>query len=58
MVNYKCPECDCDIEIPDDAMDGEIVSCPDCGEEYEVSINEKKEIELKKMVAEREDWGE
>ncbi len=58
MVNYKCSECDGDIEIPDDALDGEIVSCPDCGEEYEVSFNQEKEKELNRIVAEREDWGE
>jgi len=58
MVNYKCSECDGNIKIPDDALDGEIVSCPDCGEEYEISFNEEKEIELNRIVAEREDWGE
>ena len=58
MVNYKCPECDGDIKISDDALNGEIVSCPDCGEEYEVSINEKKEISLKKAEVVAEDWGE
>jgi alpha-aminoadipate carrier protein LysW len=46
------------MEVPDDAMQGEIVSCPDCGEEFEVNVDEKKDKELKKMVAEREDWGE
>ena len=58
MASCKCSECDGNIEIPDDALDGEIVSCPDCGEEYEVSFNEEKEIELSRIVAEREDWGE
>ena len=58
MESYKCPESDGDIKISDDALNGEIVSCPDCGEEYEVSINEKREKGLKKMIAEREDWGE
>jgi alpha-aminoadipate carrier protein LysW len=58
MVNYKCPECDIDIDVPDDAIDGEILSCLDCGEEFEVNIRKNKKIELKKMIAEREDWGE
>lgn len=58
MVNCKCPECDGDIDVPDDALDGEIVSCPDCGEEFEVSLGKNKEKELKRMMAEREDWGE
>ncbi len=58
MVNYKCPECDVDIDIPNDALDGEMLSCSDCGEEFEVNIRKNKKIELKKMIAEREDWGE
>ncbi|MCW4033585.1 MAG: alpha-aminoadipate/glutamate carrier protein LysW/ArgW [Candidatus Bathyarchaeota archaeon] len=58
MTKFNCPECSGEIEVPDDAMQGEIVSCPDCGEEFEVNVNEKKDKELKKMVAEREDWGE
>jgi len=30
-LKAKCKECGADIEIPDDALPGEIVSCPDCG---------------------------
>ena len=58
MVKYKCPECDIDIDVPDDALDGEIISCPDCGEEFEISFNEKKELSLKKAEVVAEDWGE
>ena len=58
MTNYQCLECGGKLEIPDDAMDGEIIGCPDCGEEFEVNVDEKKGKELKKIVAEREDWGE
>ena len=58
MINSKCPECDGDIDVPDDALDGEILSCSDCGEEFEVSLGKNKEKELKRMMAEREDWGE
>ncbi len=54
----KCPECDCEIEIPDDVISGEIVSCPDCGMDYEVEITEKGEIRLKPAEIEGEDWGE
>ena len=31
----KCPECDADLNIPEDAAVGEIVSCSDCGADYE-----------------------
>ena len=51
----KCPECDGEIEIPDDVISGEIVSCPDCGMDYEVEITEDGEIRLKPAEIEGED---
>ena len=33
----SCPECDANIGIPDDAVEGEIVTCPDCGASFELS---------------------
>ncbi len=27
----NCPECDAGIAIPEDAVDGEIVTCAECG---------------------------
>ena len=33
----KCPECDAELNIPEDAAVGEIVSCSDCGADYEIS---------------------
>ena len=32
----KCTECDAEIKIPSDAMENEIVTCPDCGASYEL----------------------
>lgn len=55
----KCPECDADIEVPDDAVDGEIITCNDCGSDIEViPAREGKPIELKKAELKGEDWGE
>ena len=32
-----CPECETDLDIEEDEVDeGEIVSCPECGSEFEV----------------------
>jgi alpha-aminoadipate carrier protein LysW len=32
-----CPECETDMDIEEDEVDeGEIVSCPECGSEFEV----------------------
>jgi alpha-aminoadipate carrier protein LysW len=54
----KCSECEAEIEIPEDVIPGEIVSCPDCGLEFEVQ--EVKGDCLVLQAAEKigEDWGE
>jgi len=54
----NCPECDADIAIPDDAAVGEIVSCPDCGADYEIAGKEGSNVELKEAESIGEDWGE
>ncbi|MCX8204790.1 MAG: alpha-aminoadipate/glutamate carrier protein LysW/ArgW [Candidatus Nezhaarchaeota archaeon] len=56
-MRTKCPECDGEIEVPSDAVSGEIVSCPDCGQEYEVEVV-KGRPELKVAERLKEDWGE
>jgi alpha-aminoadipate carrier protein LysW len=45
-----CPECETNLDIDDDSVDeGEIVTCPECGSDYEVvTINP---IELKEVEA-------
>ena len=54
----KCPDCEASIEVSDDAMAGEILSCPDCGLDLEVKAIESKNVELQKLAIEKEDWGE
>jgi alpha-aminoadipate carrier protein LysW len=54
----NCPECDADINIPDDASVGEIVSCPDCGADFEISKKEGSNVKLKQAESVGEDWGE
>ncbi|MEP6644586.1 MAG: hypothetical protein ABJA69_08805 [Acidobacteriaceae bacterium] len=46
-----CPECDTNLDIEEDDMDeGEIVSCPECGSDFEViTVNP---IELKPVEEE------
>jgi len=58
MATAKCPDCEADIAIADDAMAGEILSCPDCGLDLEVKAVEAQEIRLQKLTIEKEDWGE
>jgi alpha-aminoadipate/glutamate carrier protein LysW len=50
-----CPECDAVINL-DDVMLGEIIVCPDCGVDLEVTSLTPAEVTLAPM--EEEDWGE
>jgi alpha-aminoadipate/glutamate carrier protein LysW len=55
----NCEECDAPLAIPNDAIQGEIVSCKDCGASYEVKKDEASGlITLKPAEKEQEDWGE
>lgn len=51
-----CPECDGEVVIPSDAMENELVSCPECGTELEIMRLDPLELELAPEV--EEDWGE
>jgi alpha-aminoadipate carrier protein LysW len=51
-----CPECDGQLRIPEDAMQGEIIPCADCGAELEVLSLDPLEVGLAPEV--QEDWGE
>jgi alpha-aminoadipate carrier protein LysW len=56
--NMNCPECDAKLNIPEDASVGEIISCPDCGADFEISKKEGSNIELTQAETVGEDWGE
>ncbi len=58
MANELCPDCEAEIEVPKDAMIGEIVSCPDCGLDLEVVEIDKSTLALERISIEKEDWGE
>ena len=51
-----CPECEATLEVPNDAVQGEIVPCGDCGAELE--ILELKPLTLGLAPEVQEDWGE
>ena len=52
-----CPECETDLGIEEDDIDeGEVVSCPECGSDFEViTINP---VELKPVEEEYEEEEE
>lgn len=57
-MNTNCAECDAGIAVPADAIVGEIVSCKDCGTEYEVAEITGGSAVLKPADQAEEDWGE
>jgi len=54
----NCPECDASLGIPEDADVGEIVSCQDCGADYEIASKDGSSVKLKQAESIGEDWGE
>lgn len=55
MTNL-CPECEAEIRLPANAMENELIACPDCGSELEILSLNPVEIALAPQV--EEDWGE
>ncbi len=53
----KCIECDANIPVPADAVEGEIVTCPDCGSGFEL-VKGQDGFELKATKTVGEDWGQ
>ena len=52
----QCPICDADIELPDDAVEGELLTCPECGSELEViSVDPPEVAEAPQEEAETEE---
>ncbi len=58
VISLKCPECEGEIAIPKDAIEGEIVTCPDCGVSFELHKTGGDSFELRPAQVEGEDWGE
>ena len=54
-MSANCPECDASLPV-DGVVKGEILRCPDCGADLEVTTLEP--IALALAPREEEDWGE
>ena len=52
----QCPECDGGVVVGADAVKGEVLSCPDCGAELEVTAIGPVALALAPEA--EEDWGE
>ena len=57
-MSPNCTDCGGVVEIPEDAVIGEIVECIDCGLEYVVEETEEGLLLLKELTLKGEDWGE
>jgi alpha-aminoadipate carrier protein LysW len=54
----QCQECGAEINVPDDMMIGEILTCPDCGGDFELASKSETKVELKPAETVGEDWGQ
>jgi alpha-aminoadipate/glutamate carrier protein LysW len=57
-LQIECKDCGAKIKIPDDAVVGEIVSCPDCGGDFEIVSKTDEKVDLKPAESVGEDWGQ
>jgi alpha-aminoadipate/glutamate carrier protein LysW len=59
LDSSNCPECDAQLSVPGDAIQGEIVTCRDCGSAFElVRQTDSGVFALRPAELEEEDWGE
>ncbi len=52
----ECPVCGAEFELEDDAVEGELITCVECGTELEVTSLDPPTVE--EAPSEEEDWGE
>ena len=52
----ECPVCGAELELEDDAVEGELITCADCGIELEVKSLDPPGVA--EAPQEEEDWGE
>ena len=57
-LKVECQECGANISVPEDVVVGEIVTCPDCGGDYEIASKSGDKVELKQAETVGEDWGQ
>ena len=56
MTTVSCPECAAEIMLDEGTEVNEIIVCPDCGVDLEVTSLDPATVEMAPM--EEEDWGE
>ena len=58
MAKCECPSCYFEIELDEGTIEGEVIPCPDCGVDLEITKidGETAKAEIAEMA--EEDWGE
>ena len=55
----NCSECDAELTVPADAIQGEVVTCKECSATYELIREQAGSLfTLRPAELEEEDWGE
>lgn len=57
MVKAECPSCYFEMELKD-VIEGEVITCEDCGADFEVVKIADGVATLKPAETTQEDWGE
>ncbi|MCL5803275.1 MAG: alpha-aminoadipate/glutamate carrier protein LysW/ArgW [Thermoplasmataceae archaeon] len=57
-MNIECSMCGGKVPVPEDVIKGEVVSCTDCGLDYEIQNTDNGNVTLKTAEEVKEDWGE
>jgi alpha-aminoadipate/glutamate carrier protein LysW len=57
-MKKECQDCSAEINVPDDVLVGEIVTCPDCGADFEIASKTQNLVDLKPAESVGEDWGQ
>lgn len=57
-METKCLECEQSVHVENDAIVGEIITCFDCGTDYEVASLNDGTVTIKLAETVKEDWGE
>jgi alpha-aminoadipate carrier protein LysW len=57
-MNVECKDCGVQITVTQDSMVGEIITCPDCGADFEITLKTGELIEIKPAESVGEDWGQ
>lgn len=53
-----CPVCEAEVNLSEDILVSEILSCPDCHSILVVEAIEDHQVSLKEAPAIEEDWGQ